>query len=53
MYTWDRLGVWDRTHIDDIAALYTLILAKILKWRMYPLEKRVSSQTIANSLGLT
>lgn len=30
IYAGNGLGVWDHTHIEDIAALYTLILAKVL-----------------------
>ncbi|KAF5540411.1 NAD dependent epimerase dehydratase family [Fusarium napiforme] len=31
MYAGDGLGVWDHTHVEDIAALYTLILRKIVE----------------------
>ncbi|EWG55085.1 hypothetical protein FVEG_13135 [Fusarium verticillioides 7600] len=31
MYAGDGLGVWDHTHVEDIAALYTLILTKIVE----------------------
>lgn len=30
IYAGNGLGIWDHTHIEDIAALYTLILAKVL-----------------------
>ncbi|KAF5962300.1 hypothetical protein FBULB1_14318 [Fusarium bulbicola] len=30
MYAGDGLGLWDHTHIEDIAALYMLIVAKIV-----------------------
>ncbi|KAM0244801.1 hypothetical protein ACHAP5_005924 [Fusarium lateritium] len=30
IYAGDGLGVWDHTHIKDIAALYTLILANVI-----------------------
>ncbi|KLP14450.1 NAD dependent epimerase/dehydratase family protein [Fusarium fujikuroi] len=39
MYAGDGLGIWDHTHIEDIAALYTLILAKILKGEDVPFGK--------------
>ncbi|KAF5693087.1 NAD dependent epimerase dehydratase [Fusarium denticulatum] len=31
IYAGEGLGVWDHTHVEDIAALYTLILARIVK----------------------
>ncbi|CEI61260.1 hypothetical protein FVEN_g6016 [Fusarium venenatum] len=30
IYAGDGLGVWDHTHVEDIANLYTLIVAKVL-----------------------
>ncbi|KAG8671910.1 hypothetical protein FPOAC2_05270 [Fusarium poae] len=30
IYAGDGLGVWDHTHVEDIASLYTLIVAKVL-----------------------
>ncbi|KAF5529019.1 NAD dependent epimerase dehydratase family [Fusarium mexicanum] len=39
MYAGGGLGVWDHTHIEDIAALYTLILAKIVEDEDVPFGK--------------
>jgi nucleoside-diphosphate-sugar epimerase len=40
MYAGDGLGVWDHTHIEDIAALYTLILTKIVEADDVPFGKQ-------------
>ncbi|KAF5543873.1 NAD dependent epimerase dehydratase family [Fusarium phyllophilum] len=39
MYAGDGLGVWDHAHVEDIAALYTLVLAKIAKDEEVPFGK--------------
>ncbi|KAF5619784.1 NAD dependent epimerase dehydratase family [Fusarium sp. NRRL 52700] len=39
MYAGEGLGVWDHTHIEDIAALYTLILAKLVEGEDVPFGK--------------
>ncbi|KAM0321352.1 hypothetical protein ACHAPQ_009462 [Fusarium lateritium] len=39
IYAGNGLGVWDHTHIEDIAALYTLILAKALAKENIPSGK--------------
>ncbi|KAF4332903.1 NAD dependent epimerase dehydratase family [Fusarium beomiforme] len=39
IYAGDGMGVWDHTHIEDIAALYTLILAKIVAREEVPFGK--------------
>ncbi|KAM5364335.1 hypothetical protein ACJA88_013120 [Fusarium oxysporum] len=39
MYAGDGLGVWDHTHVEDIAALYALILAKVVKQEDVPFGK--------------
>ncbi|CAF3489855.1 hypothetical protein FGSG_02815 [Fusarium graminearum PH-1] len=36
IYAGDGLGVWDHTHIEDIANLYTLIVAEILRQEKIP-----------------
>jgi nucleoside-diphosphate-sugar epimerase len=36
IYAGDGLGVWDHTHVEDIANLYTLIVAKILAQEKIP-----------------
>jgi nucleoside-diphosphate-sugar epimerase len=39
IYAGDGLGVWDHTHVEDIASLYTLIVAKILNREKIPSGK--------------
>ncbi|KAI1027684.1 hypothetical protein LB504_011780 [Fusarium proliferatum] len=39
MYAGDGFGVWDHTHIEDIASLYTPILAKIVDGEDMPFGK--------------
>lgn len=39
IYAGDGLGVWDHTHIEDIASLYTLIVTKILSGDRIPSGK--------------
>ncbi|KAF4955410.1 hypothetical protein FGADI_4590 [Fusarium gaditjirri] len=39
MYAGDGLGVWDHTHVEDIAALYNLILANIIAKKNVPFGK--------------
>ncbi|CAG7563067.1 unnamed protein product [Fusarium equiseti] len=40
IYAGDGLGVWDHTHIEDIANLYTLIVNKILDGEKIPSGKK-------------
>ncbi|KAF9765364.1 hypothetical protein IL306_002377 [Fusarium sp. DS 682] len=39
IYAGDGVGVWDHTHVEDIAALYALILAKIVAGEDVPFGK--------------